>query len=165
MAQARSTKTADKASSDVKSLVIAAGVLTLVAGLGGWFLGANLGETIVPVSHSIKAATDVKIEGEAITSNSNVTILPPILSNLASPSNAWVRMEIALVSKPDEKISPEIAAEISNDFLALLRESTMSQIKGPTGLMYLREDLLDRASTRSEGKVSHILISSLVIEQ
>ncbi|MCT6920045.1 MAG: flagellar basal body-associated FliL family protein, partial [Bifidobacteriales bacterium] len=74
-------------------------------------------------------------------------------------------VECSLVSQPGEVLAPSVAAEISNDFLAFLRNSTIAQIKGASGLMNLREDLVDRARTRSKGKVTNVLISSLVIEQ
>jgi len=146
-------------------LIIAVVLLTLVAGAGGWLLGSNIGEIVGLSSKLATAAASGKAQVDVVMSDSDVTVLPPILTNMVSPSTAWIRMESALVAKPQEKISAAVAAEITSDFLAYLRNSSLARIKGPTGFMYLREDLLERANIRSGGKVSHVLISGLVIEQ
>lgn len=148
----------------VKTLLIAGGILTLVAAGGGWFLGAQIGKEIAP--HPITPNNkQVEKTVDIISSNNNVTVLPPILTNMSAPDTSWIRLECSLVAQPGEIISPALASEISNDFLAFLRDSSIAQIKGASGLMNLREDLLDRARTRSNGKVTNVLISSLVVEQ
>jgi len=146
-----------------KALLLAGVILTLVAAGGGWFLGTQIGKEIAPPPEPVK--TEAQKNADTIASNSSVTILNPILTNMAAPNNAWIRIECSLVSQPGEVLSPSVAAEISNDFLAYLRNSTIAQIKGASGLMNLREDLVDRARTRSKGKVTNVLISSLVVEQ
>lgn len=149
--------------SGVKSLILAAGILTLVAAGGGWLLGSQIGKEIsTPV---VAENTKPNKLEESVAAISNVTVLNPILTNMSAPNKAWIRMECSLVSQPGEILSPALAAEISNDFLAFLRDSTIAQIKGPSGLLGLREDLADRARTRSAGKVANVLISSLVVEQ
>ncbi|MHC5308412.1 flagellar basal body-associated FliL family protein [Bartonella sp. LJL80] len=160
-------KGSDTAKKDggMKTLLVAGAILTLVAAGGGWFLGAQIGKEIAPPPVTAEKNEDAAKTADMISSNTNVTVLTPILTNMAAPNTAWIRMEIALVAQPGEIISPAMAAEISNDFLAFLRDSTIAQIKGPSGLMNLREDLLDRARIRSDGKVTNVLISSLVVEQ
>lgn len=153
----------NKKDGGVKSLLLAGVILTLVAAGGGWFLGTQIGKEIAsPLSTEKK---EVKETPDTIASNSNVVVLNPILTNMSAPNNAWVRMECSLVTQPGEVLPSAMAVEISNDFLAFLRNSTIVQIKGPSGLMNLREDLLDRARIRSDGKVTNVLISSLVVEQ
>lgn len=153
-----------KKDGDLKTLLIAGAVLTLVAAGGGWFLGSQIGKQLAPPPTQTKK-NQVEKTPDTISFNNSVTVLTPILTNMAAPTNAWVRMESALVAQPGEIISPALASEISNDFLAFLRDSTIAQIKGASGLMNLREDLLERARTRSDGKVTSVLISSLVVEQ
>lgn len=155
----------EKAKKDggVKALLLAGAILTLVAAGGGWFLGSQIGKEIAPPP--VQAKSEAEKTADTISSNSSVTVLNPILTNMAAPNNAWIRMECSLVSQPGEVLAPSMAAEISNDFLAFLRNSTIAQIKGASGLMNLREDLVDRARTRSNGKVTNVLISSLVVEQ
>ncbi|WP_192812535.1 flagellar basal body-associated FliL family protein [Bartonella bovis] len=98
-------------------------------------------------------------------SDSRMIILPPILTNIMVSEETWIRMEVALVVKSSENISPDMAADISNDFLSFLHQMTIEQVKGPSGLMNLRADLFDSAKIRSNNKISNILISSVVIEQ
>ena len=152
-----------KKDSGIKALLLAGVILTLVAAGGGWFLGTQIGKEISPPP--VEPKNQAQKTADTIASNSSVTVLTPILTNMAAPNNAWIRVECSLVSQPGEVLAPSVAAEISNDFLAFLRNSTIAQIKGASGLMNLREDLVDRARTRSKGKVTNVLISSLVIEQ
>ena len=152
-----------KKDSGVKTLLVAGIILTLVAAGGGWFLGTQIGKEIAPPP--VEQKNEAEKTADTIASNSSVTVLNPILTNMAAPNNAWIRVECSLVSQPGEVLSPSVAAEISNDFLAFLRNSTIAQIKGASGLMNLREDLVERARTRSKGKVTNVLISSLVVEQ
>lgn len=161
----RKNSEAEKKTSDIGALMAALAVLTLVAGFGGWFLGARISEiTVMPLPEKLAEKGD-KTGVDVITDNSTIVVLPPVLTNLASPETVWIRMQIFLVARPKEKVTTDMAAEISNDFLAYLRQCSLARIKGPTGLLYLREDLLERANIRSGGKVSHILISNLVIEE
>ncbi|MCL6229453.1 flagellar basal body-associated FliL family protein [Bartonella bilalgolemii] len=149
----------------LKIFLVVIFVLTLVAVASGWFLGAWVSREMAPTSSNFKELPVTKIPENLIAADSHIVILPPILTNIAVPENAWIRMEVSLVIKPDENIEATLTADISNDFLAFLRQVTIDQIKGPSGLMNLRTDLLDRARIRSGDKVSNILISSLVVEQ
>jgi flagellar protein FliL len=95
----------------------------------------------------------------------NVRELKPIITNLVAPPGAWVRLEAALVfnapvSAQDE---PRIA-EVANDTLAFLRTLSASQLQGASGLQNLREDLLERAALRTDGKISDVAIETLVIQ-
>jgi len=149
-----------KSSGGIKPLIFAALLMTTIAAPAGWFLGSQIGN--VPPTNPEIIQKEEKEAGKSIGS----TILPlhPIITNLREPENVWVRIEIALVIQDQQDVAPEDQAEISNDFIALLRQMTLTQIKGPTGLMNLREDLFERARIRTGGKISALLISSLVIE-
>ncbi|AQX18612.1 MULTISPECIES: flagellar basal body-associated FliL family protein [Bartonella] len=150
--------------SSIKVFLIVGFVLTLVAAVSGWFLGAWVSREMAPTSSNLKELPMTKTPENLIAADSHIVTLPPILTNIAVPENAWIRMEVSLVIKPDENIEATLTADISNDFLAFLRQVTIDQVKGPSGLMNLRADLLDRARVRSGNKVSNILISSLVVE-
>jgi len=160
-----SEKQHDKAGSkekagEIKPLILAALLIGAIAAPLGWFLGGQIGNEIP----SSPETSHMEKETTAQTSNSALIALTPIVTTLREPENIWVRMEISLVMKDQQLLGPESQAEISSDFVALLRQMTLAQIKGPTGLMNLREDLLDRARIRSGGQVSALLISHLVIE-
>jgi len=144
----------------LKALAVAALLVGALAAVAGWFLGSQWGKQ---VTQPALTSSSVK-ETDKPAANNGIMTLKPILTNLIEPEGTWVRMELSLVLKGQQALEPEIEAEISNDFIALLRQMTLNQIKGPTGLMNLREDLLDRARIRSEGRVCALLISNLVIE-
>ena len=54
--------------------------------------------------------------------------------------------------------------EIGDDILAYLRTVTLKQLEGPVGLQSIREDLNERAATRSDGKVREFVIRTLVVQ-
>jgi flagellar FliL protein len=91
--------------------------------------------------------------------------LPPVVSNLASPADVWVRLEATLLFEGKTLPHGEaLAGEISGDILAFLRTESLAQIQGVAGLEHLRQDLNERAAIRSEGKVRELIIRSLVVQ-
>lgn len=99
------------------------------------------------------------------TSALSLVELPPIVTNLGSPSDVWVRVEASIVvdAKPSEH-TDVLAAEIATDELAYLRTLTIAQLEGPIGLENIRQDLSDRAIVRSKGKVSELILKTLVLQ-
>ena len=94
-----------------------------------------------------------------------VVMLPPVVTNLAAPFDTWVRMEGAVVfANVQEQSSEKLVEIIAGDILIFMRSLKLSQISGANGLLHLREDLTERARIRSDGKVSEIVVHSLVIE-
>jgi len=57
-----------------------------------------------------------------------------------------------------------MAAEIATDELAYLRTVSVAELQGPIGLENLRQDLRDRAQVRSNGKVTELLLKTLVLQ-
>ncbi|MCI4678828.1 flagellar basal body-associated FliL family protein [Rhodoblastus acidophilus] len=91
--------------------------------------------------------------------------LAPVVTNLASPADVWVRLEATMLFEGKTLPHGEaLAGEIAGDILAYLRTETLAQIQGVAGLEHLRQDLNDRASIRSEGKVRALIIRSLVVQ-
>lgn len=91
--------------------------------------------------------------------------LPPIITNLADPANAWVRLQGSIVY--DNKAVPKprmLAAQIAEDILAYMKTVTVAQMGGPSGLAHLREDLNERASIRSDGHVRELVIQTVVVQ-
>jgi len=96
---------------------------------------------------------------------STVYDLPPIVTNLGSPQEVWIRLEGSIVLDAKAKPHPEaLAAEIGSDILAYLRTVSLKQIEGPIGLEAIREDLSDRAAIRSRGAVREFVLRSLVVQ-
>lgn len=95
----------------------------------------------------------------------NMIDMPPIVTNIANPSDTWIRLEASLVFDAKTLQHPEVvAAEIATDELAYLHTVAVNELQGPIGLENIRQDLRDRAFVRSGGKVSDLLIKTLVLQ-
>ena len=161
-------------------------VLTLVAAGGGWFLGSKLSGSFMTQEKKdeiAKKAADAAAAGAAeggggghepakkpgedsvphLANEANgVVMLEPITSNLAYPSQSWVRLEVALLfdGKPDEKI----AEEVHQDIMAYIRTVSLQQIQATRGFEYLRDDIKERAAVRSEGHVKDVMFRTFIVQ-
>jgi flagellar FliL protein len=156
-----------KKKSGMVTTIAAVAVVTLVAAAGGWFLGGMLAPDVTPPPKPVKKAEEgAKKEGEGLpllsAEETGVVQLEAITTNLAFPSDAWVRLEVAILFK--DKPDPKLAETIHQDIMLYLRTVTLQQIEGPRGFQYLKEDLEDRAELLSEGKISKLLFRTFVIE-
>jgi flagellar protein FliL len=163
------------------SIIVQAAVfafLTMAAGGAGWgvgqFVSADKAATPAAQPAALKAAPDAQGEAPApkdgheaaggahgvLTGNS--LLLDPMVTNLASPSDVWVRLEMALVVEaPLEEATTQA---IHQDLFSYVRTLRLSQLEGPSGYLNFKADLLDRAKIRSEGKVKAVLIKTLLFE-
>jgi flagellar protein FliL len=149
------------------------------SGLGG-FIGVVLvlagvasasGYTLV--NHAMQVATDKsKLDSETAkkslaveyTGTMQTVPLPPVITNMATP-DSWVRMEATLVyDGSNGNLPATIPAEITEDILALMRTLTLGHVSGPSGFLHLKGDIVERANQRSAGRVSDVLIQTLVFE-
>jgi flagellar FliL protein len=159
---------APKKKSALLVTIAAVAVVTVIAGAGGWFLGQMLSPVVNVPKKPEPVATEEKSkkpdDGLPMLSadETGVTQLEPILTNLAYPSDKWVRLDIALMFK--DKPDPKLAEAIHQDIMLYLRTVTLQQIEGPRGFQYLKEDLQDRADLISDGKISKILFRTFVIQ-
>jgi flagellar protein FliL len=172
--------TADEAPQKKSSIVVLAaaiGVLTLVGGGGGWVVGKMLAPSLQPpaapaaapaaAAPAAEAAPAPAAEGghggggEGAPAVTHVVDLKPILTNLAYPSDNWVRLEVSLVFK--QAVDDQLAESVHQDILAYLRTVSLQQIQGPRGFQYLRDDLKERIDMRTQGKVSDLLFRTFVI--
>jgi flagellar FliL protein len=147
--------------------IAAVAVVTVIAGAGGWFLGTMLSPIVNQPKKAPPAAAEAgKKPDEALpqlsADETNVVQLDPIITNLAYPSDSWVRLEVALMFK--DKPDPKLAEAVHQDIMVYLRTVTLQQIEGARGFQYLKDDLQDRASLITEGKISKILFRTFVIE-
>ena len=91
--------------------------------------------------------------------------LAPVVTNLAAPSDVWVRVEGSLVFEGKTLPHGEaLAGQIAGDILAFMRTQTLRQIQGAAGLQHLRQDLNERVATRSQGQVREFFIRTLVVQ-
>lgn len=96
---------------------------------------------------------------------STIVDLPPIVTNLGAPQDTWIRLEGSIVFDPKTLPHPEaVAGQIGDDVLAYLRTVSLRQLEGPIGLEDIRQDLNERAVTRSGGKVRAFVIRTLVVQ-
>jgi flagellar protein FliL len=97
--------------------------------------------------------------------SSTIVDLPPIVTNLGAPPDTWIRLEGSIIFDPKTLSHPEaMAGQIGDDVLAYLRTVSLHQLEGPIGLENIRQDLSERAATRSGGKVRGFVIRTLVVQ-
>lgn len=163
----------DKKKASPVILIAAIAVLTLVGAGGGWVLGGmiapKLPETAAAAAPEPAAAAgghgaagDDKGIPHIATEAAGVVLLEPVTTNLAYPSESWVRLEVALAFKGPPELP--LAEDIHQDILAYMRTVSLQQIEGPRGFQYLKDDIQERIDLRSQGKVSRVMFRSFVIE-
>jgi flagellar protein FliL len=157
---------APKKKSGLVMTIAAVAIVTIVGVGAGWFLGSFLSPIVNQPKKPTRSAESHSKPDEGLpmlsAEEAGVVQLEAITTNLAYPSDAWIRLEVALLfkDKPDAKL----AETIHQDILLYLRTVTLQQIEGPRGFQYLKDDLQDRAALISEGKISKILFRTFVIE-
>lgn len=163
-----------KKKSGLMALVIPLVVLTAVGGGGGWVIGNMLAPQVKQAEDAAKAAEaaagghggEAKKDEEGIppisTEANGVVALEPITTNLAYPSENWIRLEVALMFNGAPDV--QIAEAVHQDIMAYLRTVSLQQVEGPRGFQYLKDDLQERVDLRSEGRVSKVMFRTLVIE-
>lgn len=160
------TATAPKSPSKVMTIAIVA-VLTLVAGGGGWLVGGLLAppppkEQVEATKEPAANATGEEGLPKIATEANGVVQLEPITTNLAYPSENWIRLEVAL--QFDGAPDPKLAEQIHQDIAAYLKTVSLQQIQGPRGFQYLRDDIQERIDLRSDGRVTNVMFRTFVIQ-
>lgn len=155
------------------SVMVIAGVaiVTLVGAGGGWVLGGMITPkdpaAAAQKEEAAPAAAEAGGKKEAglpkiSTPAAGVVLLEPITTNLAYPSENWIRLEVALAFKGAPELT--MAENIHQDILAYMRTVSLQQIEGPRGFQYLKDDIEERVDLRSQGKVAKVMFRSFVIE-
>jgi flagellar FliL protein len=163
-------------------MIAALAVLTLIAGGGGWLVGGMLAPKPLSseeakIVEEAKAAVALKAagqkpEGEAgkkdeglpkiATEANGVVQLDAITTNLAYPTENWIRLEVALLFKGAPDVA--MAEQIHQDIAAYLKTVSLQQIQGPRGFQYLKDDIEERVDLRSEGRVTNVIFRTFVIQ-
>jgi flagellar FliL protein len=161
------------------SLVVQFGALVAmtiaVAGMGwvsgGFMTGEKSGSEAAAHAPAAAGAHGAKSEGghgesgghaESAPHGDTLIPLAAVTTNIASPSDVWVRMEVSIVL--DEPQSEELPGIIQQDLLSYIRTVKMHEIEGASGFRHLRENLQERAAIRSDGHVKQVLIRTLLFE-
>ncbi len=156
--------TASTAQTGKANFIVTVAALTVLGVIGGGLVGklivARL-KTDVPASPAATAAErPAPYAGDVV-----VRELPAIVTNLASPSDTRIRLQVALVFAKRAVEAPDVmVARIGDDIMAFLKTLSIGEIQGASGLQALREDLNERAAVRSEGKVREVIIENLVVQ-
>lgn len=156
---------APAAAPSIMSLVMAMGVLTVLSlGAGGMF-GLQVMTRLGRPAEAAKAeapAPDAK--SGRLAAKVSLHALPPIVTNLASPERAWIRVEASLLVEGEASDAKALSASVTEDTIAYLRTLSLPLIEGASGLLHLREDLNERARVRSAGKVREVIVHTLIVE-
>jgi flagellar protein FliL len=147
------------------SLLVQLAVLLVLTGAAvgaGFFAGGMLGADSRPATE--QAAHEEAGHAETAPSDAErgVVALPAITTNIAAPESTWIRLELSAVFEGEPE--PSITDAVHQDLLAFLRTVKLHQVEGASGFLHLKADLEERARIRSEGKVSALLIRTMLFE-
>jgi flagellar FliL protein len=150
-------------------LILSAAMVTVVAGGMGVGLGMKTAATVAKAVAAETAAAQQPagdhIQSIKFTGDMVLKPIDAVVTNLASPSDTWIRLETAMVFKNGAIANPEVtAAELRQDMVAYVRTITLAQLEGASALEHLREDLNERAALRTDGAVSEVVIQTLVVQ-
>ncbi|MCL4765801.1 MAG: flagellar basal body-associated FliL family protein [Hyphomicrobiaceae bacterium] len=169
MAVARQTpgRPADRQASRASPAGSAVAVLmvSVVAAAAGW--GFGLPRAVVEDARRKDDAAEVQPAKAAagLAGSAAIRTLPPIVTGLAGPERAWVRIEASIVlDDGQEGDDALLTALISQDIVAFLQTVSMAEVEGARGFQHLREDLGERARVRSGGRVRDLVIHTFVVE-
>ncbi|TVR05888.1 MAG: hypothetical protein EA385_03035 [Salinarimonadaceae bacterium] len=156
-------RAAEPAKAGTSAFLAALAVLTPLAVGTGFALAWLVHDRIAPSPEAV--ANERPVEPLRYAAGATLHRLTPVVTNLRSPADVWIRVDLALVMEaPDEPTRDRLAAEIAADTLAYLRTLDLARIEGASGLLFLREDLTDRAAARSQGAVREVVLESLVVQ-
>ncbi len=143
-------------------------LLPWLIAMGGISVLAIIVGAVVGLAMASAARRDAQaavLAAQPAYSNVSLVDLPPVITNLADPTSAWVRLQAAVVVDKQTTTKPDVlGAEIADDILGFMKTLSLSQIGGASGLQHLREDLSERASIRSQGHVRELIIQTLVVQ-
>jgi flagellar FliL protein len=151
------------------SLVVQLGLLvamTVAAAGVGWFSGGHLnggkaGQPEAAAQNHDPLARHAEGHG-VVPVRDTVVPLAGMTTNLAAPSDVWLRLELAIVlDEPQDEELPEL---IHQDLLAYVRTLKLHQIEGASGFQHFKADIEERAAIRSGGHVKRVLIRTLLFE-
>ncbi len=150
---------AEKGGSKGSGAIIGVALGTLAAAGGGFAFGSFVIKSPAPVTAQATASAK-----GAKTPAAEVKSIAPIVTNLRDPPNLYVRLEASVVLEPNTPEAAALTAKIGDDLVTYLRTVSLSEMQGPTGFQYFREDLRRRAIQLGGGKVRELLLQSFIIE-
>ncbi len=136
-------------------------IIGTVAALGAGFAFGFAGmKTAAPPANQAPAPSVKTVEQK----RREVLPIAPIVTNLRDSPNLFIRLEAAIVLEPNTPDGAVLAAKIGDDLVSYLRTISLSELEGPTAFQYFREDLKKRSVQLGGGKVTELLLQSLIIQ-
>ena len=145
--------------------ILAAAVVTLMGGAAGAGLGMMQVDTISTVA--TKRANEAPVEEPSLawSKDTSVTRLNPVITNLAAPSGARIRLDTAMVFNVEAVEDVErMKATLATDIVGFLRTVSMGELVGASAFNHLRDDLNERVRAASGGTVDELLIETMVLQ-
>ncbi len=139
--------------------ILGAIIGTLAAAGGGFAVGALFLKQ--PQQSAAEAASLPKAPK---LPESEVMTLAPIVTNLGNPSDLFVRLQAAIVLEPGANGSAALAAKVGDGLVVYLRTVSLTEIQGPAGFQFFREDLKKRAIQLGGGNIRDLLLTEFVVE-
>jgi flagellar protein FliL len=139
-------------------------LLTVLSAAAGGLASLHLLSAGQRIADSQKEPAERPV-ATAFSPTTRLRKISPVVTNLAAPPGAWIRVEGSVVTDQiNEEEASALTARLGEDIVSYLRTVSATQIEGARGLQYLREDLNERAVIRSGGKVRELIIETLVVQ-
>ena len=152
----------------IMGLILGLVVVSLMAVGTGWFVGSTIGANNAKQAAEMKAEEKTSKEGGEEAEKPpmiQTEVLSPIVTNLMGSDNVWMRLELTVVMAENQKLGGELEkTKLVSELTAFLQTVKMQHISGPSGIIHLREDLVDRARIATQGRIENVLVTSMVVE-
>jgi len=140
-------------------------LLTLIGGGAGAGLAKYVTDYTEEEVHSRLRQQKTFTQTLPFPPSTRLQTLEPLVTNLASPKEAWIRLQASvLLEHEGDGDMAVMRKKVEDDFLGYLRTLTMSHLEGGIGLQHLKEDLTERARTRTKGQIQEVILESVVIQ-
>ena len=145
--------------------LIGIAILLSAVGAGGGVLIAQHAVRIVTASATEEAGRPAAMVAPSLSGPVRAVALPPVLTNIARPETVWVRIEASLLYDATKgEVTDALLAQVADDVRAFVATLTLAHLQGASGLGYLKQDLVERASGMSDGLIVDVAITALLIE-
>ena len=140
-------------------------LLTLVGGGAGAGLAKYVADYTEEEVHGRLRQQQSFTETLPFSPSTRLQTLEPLVTNLSAPKEAWIRLQASVLLEDD--VDGDVVVmkkKVEDDFLTYLRTLTLSHLEGGIGLQHLKEDLTERARTRTKGQIHEVILESVVIQ-
>ena len=147
-------------------LILALVLSTVLGAGGGTFLALQQVESIAAAEKKKANEVPQKVDDAlAWSEESAVVDLDPVITNLASPAQTWLRLETAVVfNKAKVDDVERLRSEATGSILEFARTLTMAEVEGASALNHLRDDLNDHIRFKSLDAVEELIIKAMILQ-